>query len=357
MPLSRWAGQRVHRKPSIGLDLDLDLLAAHAAGGFQEQRQPDATQPSGLLCRPPPLLERLPLRLVQGRVQQSRRIGAVVSRARRCLERKLAGLEQIAPAQLDRIDAELLRGLFDQTLPQVRDVRTAGAAVRGRWRRVGEHQPVPAINRGHVVQADRGRGRRRHGVDESARTGAIGSKIDQPLDAQAEDPARRIERQLSGQVGGPGMMIARYRFRARSGPLDRPAGLLRRQHQCRELRIDFVPDAKAATDVDRMNDEAAAIEPGDLRQRRLEIRRALARHANLERVRRSVVSRDAGFRLHRIAGDALRAQIDPHDMRGFGKRAFRLLLIAVDVVQRQIVRARRRARRPPDRIPHRTLRR
>ena len=74
-----------------------------------------------------------------------------------------------------------------------------------------------------------------------------------------------------------------------------------------------------------------------MRQRGLDIRGALARQAELERFVCRVVERDAGLRLHRIAGDALRAQADPHDMRRLGKSWLGARPIAVFIVERQIV--------------------
>ena len=50
-----------------------------------------------------------------------------------------------------------------------------------------------------------------------------------------------------------------------------------------------------------------------------------------------VVAGDAGLGLHRIAGDPLRAEVDPHDMRGLGKSFFGAPPIAVFIVERQVV--------------------
>ena len=89
-----------------------------------------------------------------------------------------------------------------------------------------------------------------------------------------------------------------------------------------------------STDADA---EPLRAEAGDVRQRGLDVRGALARQAELERFICRVVAGDAGLGLHRIAGDPLRAEVDPHDMRGLGKSFFGAPPIAVFIVERQVV--------------------
>ena len=62
---------------------------------------------------------------------------------------------QVAPAQLDAVDAGLARRLLDQALDEVGDVRPPGAAVGGGRRGVGEHEPVAAVQRRNAVHVDR----------------------------------------------------------------------------------------------------------------------------------------------------------------------------------------------------------
>ena len=76
--------------------------------------------------------------------------------------------------------------------------------------------------------------------------------------------------------------------------------------------------------------------PGDLRQRVFDVADALRRRGELERVARCIVGGDSGFRLHRIAGDALRPNLDAHHVSRRRHRRIGGLAIAVLVFERQI---------------------
>ena len=110
------------------------------------------------------------------------------------------------------------------------------------------------------------------------------------------------------------------------------------EQQREELRIDFVAHAEAAADVVGVDAELGGVEPGDGRQRRLDVRDALGRAIQIERVQRGVVVRHAGLRLHRIAGDALRGDFDADDVRGLGERLLDRILAAVLVFEAEVVR-------------------
>jgi hypothetical protein len=134
------------------------------------------------------------------------------------------------------------------------------------------------------------------------------------------------------------VVIAGHRLRTGAGPFHRPPGLFGGQHQCQEFRVDLVPDSEGAADIDGADAEPLRAEAGDVRERGLDIRGPLARQAKLERFARRVVAGDAGFWLHRVACDPLRAQADPHDMRRLGKSRLGARPIAVFIVQCQVVR-------------------
>ena len=186
-------------------------------------------------------------------LQQTGRIAAVVGRAGRSLvgERRLR--DQVLAAQRDAVDAGDARRLIDQPLRQVGHVRSASAAIGGGRGRVGEHELMRSIGGGNSVGIDRGRGRRRAGVDERAGVRCIGAHVDQPLDADAEKIAVCIERQRAGELRATPVVIAQDAFGARSNPLDRAPKQLRRQKQRGEFRIDLVAHAKAAADVVSVN--------------------------------------------------------------------------------------------------------
>ena len=132
-------------------------------------------------------------------------------------------------------------------------------------------------------------------------------------------------------------MIAGNRFRAAAGPFHGPAGPLGGEHHRQKLRIDFVSHAEGAADIGRADQKLLVAETRDLRQRRLQIAGALAWRPELELLLGGVVLREAGLRLHRVAGNSLGAELDADDMRGAGKSLLGALPVAVFVIQRQVV--------------------
>ena len=133
------------------------------------------------------------------------------------------------------------------------------------------------------------------------------------------------------------MMITRDRLRARAGPTHRLAGALCGQQHRQELRIDFVAHAKAAADVVGVDAELGCVEAGDRSKRGLDVRDALGRAVQIVHVHRGVVARQAGLRLHRIAGDALRGDADADDMRRLGECLLGAGAVAVFVFEAQVV--------------------
>jgi len=247
--------------------------------GSKKQRKPDTAQLARALGGFPARLKAVPIRCLQRRVQQALRVAAVVGRAGRRLQRKHVLAQNVASAKLDRVDSHRARPLFDQALPQIGHVGTAGAAI-GRGRRgVGEHQPMPAMHGRDVVEADGRTGGRCDRVDQRTRIGAVGAEIHQPAHPQREEAPVAIERQLPREIRRAPVMVAGHRLRTGAGPFHRPSGLLGRQHQCQEFRVDLVPDAEGAADIDRPDAESLRAETGDVRERGLDIRGALARQA------------------------------------------------------------------------------
>ena len=196
---------------------------------------------------------------------------------------------------------------------------------------------MPAVHGRDVVEAD-GRTRRRGDrIDQRPRVGAVGAEIHQPSHAQREKAPVARERQLAGQIRRAPVMIAGNGLRTGPGPFHRPSRLLGGQHQRQEFRVDLVPHAEAAADIDRADAEALRAKAGDVRKRGFDIRCPLAWQAQLVRFTGRVVDGDAGLRLHRVAGNPLRVQVDPHDMRRVGKSLLGAPPIAVFIVERQVV--------------------
>ena len=75
----------------------------------------------------------IPVGELKAYIHQLLELAAVVGVMRRRVIRQRFRLDEIAPAQLDAIDAGDLRGTFDQPLDQIDRLRPPGAAVdRGR---------------------------------------------------------------------------------------------------------------------------------------------------------------------------------------------------------------------------------
>ena len=86
-------------------------------------------------------------------------LAAVVGEDEAGLERHRRGRDEVAAAQLDRVDPELARGHVDHALDRVRRLRPAGAAVGPGRRGVGEHAGGLDVDGGRGVHA--GQRRRR----------------------------------------------------------------------------------------------------------------------------------------------------------------------------------------------------
>ena len=109
---------------------DLVLLDAAAARRLDEHAAADAAQLAGALgfdCRR--AREAVPVRRFLGLGEQAGKIAAVESGAGRRAIGHLRLLDQIAAAQLERIDLELGGRLVDQPLDDVIRFRPAGAAI------------------------------------------------------------------------------------------------------------------------------------------------------------------------------------------------------------------------------------
>src|SRR5262249_28073598 len=157
-------------------------------------------------------------------------------------------------------------------------------------------------------------------------------------DTQREKTPVAVERQFADQVSRPSVMIARDRLRARSEPLYWPTHALGGKHDGNELGINFVPDAEAAAHVGGVDAKFFRREAHDAGQRTFYVGGALRGNAKLKHLTRRVVGRNAGLRLHGIAGNPLRVKLDPDDMRGLRESRLGACSVAVLVVERQIFR-------------------
>ena len=161
---------------------------------------------------------------------------------------KLLGRKQVAPAQLDAVDAHLARGLLDQPLDEVIAFRAAGTAVRAGRHGVGQHAFDVIVDRRHAIS--RGRHLGDHG-ERDHRRGADRHRADvgEHLHAQRQDASLAIERERRRIV-----LVARHVrgeefFAALGAPFHRAAELARRVADQRVLRREPGLHAEAAADV------------------------------------------------------------------------------------------------------------
>ena len=127
--------------------------------------------------------------------------------------------------QPDRVDAGDARGLVHHALDAIARLGPAGAAI-GRGRRgVGEHAFGLRVDQLDVVHA----GQAAHhvgGLDVGADRADVGAHAAEMADAQRQEPALVVERQLDVAVGVAGVVVADEGFVASRHPEHRPADLL-----------------------------------------------------------------------------------------------------------------------------------
>ena len=214
-----------------------------------------------------------------------------------------------------------------------------------------------SIGGGNSVGIDRGRGRRRAGVDERAGVRRIGAHVDQPLDADAEKIAVRIERQRAREPRATAVVIAQDAFGARSNPLDRAPKQLRRQKQSGEFRINLVAHAEATADVVSVNANLVRRDTSNVSEAAADVGHPLGWQVNVIDAGSRIERRNAGLRLHRIAGNTLRVECNACHMRGVGERRLdrreRTVLVFHGEVARHVrVQYRRAGRERCLRVDH-----
>ena len=338
MPLPRRAGEHVERGVARIAELDRRLLLGDgpAARGLDEHRAADAAQSPPFQGSLAPLLERAPFGLKERLLELAGRVAAVVGRGRGLVgERRLRN--QVAPTQLDAVDAGLARRLVDQPLHQIGNARPPRAAVGRRRRGVGEREPVAAIEGGDAVGVRRMRGRI-EAVDQRPRLRQVGAHVADPAHAQREKPALAVERELAVQLYAAAVMIAHQGLEAGADPFHRLAERSCGEHQRAVLRVGLRTDAEAAADVAVVQADPVERRAGDDSEVGPHHRHALRRRVNVEAAGRGFVRDHAGLGLDGVARDSGRLELQAGDVRGARERLLRRLFIPVLVVEAQVSR-------------------
>ena len=310
------------------------------AGGFDEARDADAAQTPGRFRRRPASRETVMPRACERAFQDSREVAAIVGRSdRRGVGHRIAG-DQVAAADLDRIEAGGGGRAVGQPLEDEARLGPPRAAIGVGRHRVGEdagHLDIDrrrAVNAGEQRRVDRARDRRAEGRE-------IGPQIGHGFDPEPEEPAVLVEREL-----GPGAMVARLGvgdegLAARADPPDGPAEAARRPADRDLFRIVLALVAEPAADIGGDHPDLAVGHAELGRHRPPHQMHRLGGVVERDRFGDRVVGRHRGARLKRGAGDAVVVDVDPDGARGRFHRAVdrRLVAAAPDVadISRRLV--------------------
>src|SRR5262249_35698193 len=151
----------------------------------------------------------------------------VIEPAERRLIGKLRLRNEILAAELDAVDPELTRRVLDEPLDDVDRLGPAGAAIgRGRGL-VREGHRQMRIARGDIVDADQ-RAEAAEGREEITIGRKISADIADEMDADAEELAVLVERELGIGDDIAAMLVREQHLAALAAPFDRTAELLRR---------------------------------------------------------------------------------------------------------------------------------
>ena len=205
-------------------------------------------------------------------------LAAVIGEGEPGLERHGVRRNGVAPAQLHRIEAQLIGREIDQPLDHIGGFGTAVAAIGPHRIGMGEHGRDVGMQGRRPVDA---RERADIGDEGLAADLQIGAEIGDGLHAHGQEIAVAVEREL-----GIGDVVARLRvaqegLRAGADPLDRPPGDLGGQQHQGDLVVDRRLHAEAAADVAGDDADLVLRNPQhELRQLLAERMRALQRRVD-----------------------------------------------------------------------------
>ena len=215
------------RHQPVGPDLDHDMLVGDAAGAVEMAREAEAAPLARRLAGGAPAGEARFVGRLQRRLEQPRAVRGVVGVAARRRVGHLVGPEQVEAAQVGRRAAGLVGGDVDQAFEQEQRLGLAGAADGVDRHGVGEGAVEVDADRRDAVEAGdhlgeaRGRDGRREHRD-------IGAVVGLGLDAECEELAVGIERQLRARHKVAGMAVALRQLGAFARPAQAALELARR---------------------------------------------------------------------------------------------------------------------------------
>ena len=316
---ARGLGADRQRDGAVRGEAQVHALEALAAGESQVEGDADPEPPLPALSvaahRRRAAGEAVPVREIQGQVEHGREVAGVDLDADRGPVRHLVRPDQVAPAQLGRIDAELPGGQVDGALDLVAGFRAPGAAVDLGRAGVGEHRAGAEIDRRDAVGAALGAngpaGRR-----ERPDRGDIGADVADGVDLEGEKTAVPVQGQLDPAFLGPAVAVGQERLAAPAQPLDRPVQPSGREQDQRVFRIERVLHAEAAAHVVGQVADLLARHPEDLVGQIVAVGvDVLRRGDQREGAVRPIVAADRAACLQRHRGDPVVDQIERDDAR------------------------------------------
>ena len=298
------------------------------------ETEPAAAPQASCLGRRPPRGKAVPVGERARGVEDRLELAAIVGLAHCGLVRR--DRDEVAPAQGDRIDAELARGLVERALDEIDRLRPAGAAVgrqRPRMRQHAAHGRVHRRDRVHARQHPRADQRRMR-----ARRPDLAAEVVVGGHAEPEDLSVGVERHLGVRELVAAVEVGEERFAAVRDPFHRPPDPPRRPQHGDLLGVEAALGAEAAADVARDDVDAVRRHLEDVLREELPDAVRVRGRGDEPPARFAAVERaDAAARLERVAGDPLVQDAQPRDVRrirerGGGLRAVAELVLEADVV-------------------------
>src|SRR5215472_9731456 len=220
----------------------------HAAGMLKHAGKTKSTIFATFGRGTPALLETVVIGQRQRLVEHGGELTVVDRGAHRRLVGHPGGLDEVASAQFDRIDAGHARCLVDHALEHEIRLRPSGAAVGGSWRRVGEDTARADVDAGNVVHA-RQAPREVHGLDIGAHGADIGAHISKMTHAQRQKFAPLIKRKLDLAEGIACVIVAEKRLGSVRHPMHRPTDFARGDQDGEVFRIGSRLQSERAADI------------------------------------------------------------------------------------------------------------
>ena len=236
------------RRRTARVEADLHPVVEDAGELDEEHHRSSSHQTAGGR-RGATRLVAAPIAIGLAAVEQADEVSAVVDEPGRGRVWQLRFGDQVAPANLGGVDAELDGGDIEQALDQERGFRATGAAVHRRRAGVREHRLGDAVERGHVVDARHETHRQHRRLSTSG--DHVGTDAVTRTHAKPEDLAVAIQCELAMHGLIAAVVVAGERFGTGRHPLHRSTDATRGPQHERVFRIRVGLHAEPTADVGR----------------------------------------------------------------------------------------------------------